>query len=131
MTNHLQQLKTWIALQLPTTPEKQNLYKEVVRRAHTHNNNIVSPWYTRVTTTWLPITAMAFCAVLFVSYNNTQLTNPDNTPAPENDYHVLSAYEQVDKINKEKASLKKSNQNSKNNLVATALPITQLRYLVI
>jgi hypothetical protein len=105
MTNYLQQLKTWIALQLPTTPEKQTLYREVVRRAHT--TEIISPWYTRVSPTWLPVTVMAFCAVLFISYNTNQPTTLEILPDQEHDYHVLSAYEQVDKINKEKASLQK------------------------
>lgn len=107
MTNHLKQFKAWIALQLPTIPEKQTLYREVVRRAHTHNNEIISPWYTRLSTTWVPVTVMAFCAVLFISYNNSQIPTPESILTPEHDYHVLSAYEQVDKINKEKASLQK------------------------
>lgn len=116
MEKHFLQFTQWIKTYQLDTAEKQNLFKEVVRRARTHESTIPSSqWYRNVSIKFLPLSLATLSAIILVIYNITPtspvVTTPQILDVHDPEYQVLSAYEQVDKITKEKASLKKIIQN--------------------
>ena len=92
-------LAAWVHSQHADTIEQKTLYKEVVRRARTAE--IISPWYNRFSFTYIPTVVIAFCAVLFISYNtgtNSTTILPMNTSETGvHEYQVLSACSYADK----------------------------------
>lgn len=112
MEKHFLQLTTWIKSERLNPSEKQTLLKEIIRRARTADV-ITQPksWYKNIfSKKFLPLSLATLSAVILVIYNTTStspITSPHTTDIHDPQYQVLSAYEQADKIAKEKASLKK------------------------
>lgn len=119
MEKHLLKLHAWATKNKPTQQEKQTLYREVIRRAEMRKNNPPqkSLWYHKLFTPVLPLATVPVLVMVIIftqtnTFNTTTSIYPEPNQLPDteqhiNQYQVLSAYEQVDKISKEKASLEK------------------------
>lgn len=123
MENQFKQFSTWLMSHRVEQYEKQNLYREVVRRAHTAESTI-SPWYRKLTPSFLSTIAIMACMIFVVSYKQAPtatLSSVPETETPIQEYQVLSAYEQAKKISQEKASLTKIIKSLPKEQVASSL----------